>query len=155
LRRSTAIALQQAGLAQLFGAPGGAALFDPDIGAQIDLGLPSRARRRDCCACVAPQISALFRAERCCAGLAGRGLAAGQLGWRGRRPDARAGSPASAAVQHDRCRRCRCPAARADSACRWDCRSPGRVSDARVLQVAWHAEQVLGRSPASPLMQLD
>ncbi len=28
-----------------------------------------------------------------------------------------------------------------------------RFADARVLQVAWHAEQVLGRSPPSPLMQ--
>jgi aspartyl-tRNA(Asn)/glutamyl-tRNA(Gln) amidotransferase subunit A len=27
-----------------------------------------------------------------------------------------------------------------------------RFADARVLQLAWHAEQVLGRSPASPLM---
>ncbi len=27
-----------------------------------------------------------------------------------------------------------------------------RFADARVLQLAWHAEQVLGRSPPSPLM---
>ncbi len=29
-----------------------------------------------------------------------------------------------------------------------------RFADARVLQLAWHAEQVLGRAPPSPLMQI-
>jgi aspartyl-tRNA(Asn)/glutamyl-tRNA(Gln) amidotransferase subunit A len=27
-----------------------------------------------------------------------------------------------------------------------------RFADARVLQLAWHGEQVLGRSPPSPMM---
>ncbi len=161
------IALQQAGLAQLFGEawreqPG---QFDPDIGAQIELGLQISGPRIAELLRLREHLHASFTAffqrfdtllcpvspvEAWPLGLLGPArigdLPAGPRGHAAFTPLFNYGSVPALSLP--------CGTGRQGLPVGLQISGP-RFSDARVLQVAWHAEQVLGRSPASPLMQLD
>lgn len=159
------IALQQAGLAQLFGEawraqPG---QFDPDIGAQIELGLQISGPRIAELLRLREHLHASFTAlfqrydtllcpvspvEAWPLGLLGPamigGLPAGPRGHAAFTPLFNYGSVPALSLP--------CGTGRQGLPVGLQISGP-RFSDARVLQVAWHAEQVLGPSPASPLMQ--
>lgn len=161
------IALQQAGLAQLFGEawsrqPG---QFDPDIGAQIELGLqisgPRIAellrlrehlhasftalfQRYDALLCPVSPVEAWPLGQLGPAQIGG--LPAGPRGHAAFTPLFNYGSVPAVSLP--------CGTGRQGLPVGLQIAGP-RFSDARVLQLAWHAEQALGRSPASPLLLQD
>ncbi len=159
------VELQQAGLAQLFGAEWRRSpdRFDPDIGAQIELGFSvSGARiaellrlrerqhasltdffaRYDALLCPASPV------EAWAIGLPGPpeigGLPASPRGHAAYTPLFNYTSVPAVSVP--------CGSGRNGLPIGLQIVGP-RFADARVLQLAWHAERVLGRSPPSPLMQ--
>lgn len=158
------IALQQAGLAQLFGErwqrdPG---LFDPDIGAQIALGLqitgPRIAellrlrehlhasftalfQRYDALLCPVSPVEAWPLGSLGPAEIGG--LPAGPRGHAAFTPLFNYGSLPAVSLP--------CGTGRQGLPVGLQIAGP-RFADARVLQLAWHAEQVLGRSAPSPLL---
>jgi aspartyl-tRNA(Asn)/glutamyl-tRNA(Gln) amidotransferase subunit A len=158
------IALQQAGLAQLFGAEWqrDPSRFDPDIGAQIELGLSLsgpriaevlRLRER-----FHASFTALFNAhdallcpvspvEAWPLGSLGPatigGLPAGPRGHAAFTPLFNYGGVPAISIP--------CGSGANGLPVGLQIAGP-RFADARVLQLAWHAEQVLGPGPASPLM---
>jgi aspartyl-tRNA(Asn)/glutamyl-tRNA(Gln) amidotransferase subunit A len=158
------IALQQASLAQLHGArwqrePG---LFDPDIGAQIELGLQVTGPRLAELLRLREHLHASFTAlfERYDALLCpvspveawplGRlgpetigGLPAGPRGHAAFTPLFNYGSVPAISL----------PCGSGSSGLPVGLQIAGpRFADARVLQLAWHAEQILGTSPPSPML---
>jgi aspartyl-tRNA(Asn)/glutamyl-tRNA(Gln) amidotransferase subunit A len=160
------IALQQAGLAQLFGARWRNApdLFDPDIGAQIELGLsisgPRIAEllrlrehihasfttlwdRFDALLCPVSPVEVWPLGQLGPAQIGG--LPAGPRGHAAFTPLFNYGSVPAISLP--------CGSGRHGLPVGLQIAGP-RFADARVLQLAWHAEQVLGRSPPSPLMLL-
>lgn len=158
------IALQQAGLAQLFGAtwqrdPG---LFDPDIGAQIALGLQITGPRIAELLRLREHLHASFTAlfdrydallcpvspvEAWPLGSLGParigGLPAGPRGHAAFTPLFNYGSVPAISLP--------CGTGRLGLPVGLQIAGP-RFADARVLQLAWHAEQVLGQSAPSPLL---
>ena len=158
------IALQQAGLAQLFGQrwlrePG---LFDPDIAAQIELGLQITGPRIAELLRLREHLHASFTAffDRYDALLCpvspveawplGRlgpaeigGLPAGPRGHAAFTPLFNYGSVPALSLP--------CGTGRQGLPVGLQIAAP-RFADALVLQLAWHAEQVLGPSPESPLL---
>lgn len=158
------IALQQAGLAQLFGErwqrePG---LFDPDIGTQIELGLQITGPRIAELLRLREHLHASFTAlferydgllcpvspvEAWPLGQLGPaeigGLPAGPRGHAAFTPLFNYGSVPAVSLP--------CGTGRLGLPVGLQIAGP-RFADARVLQLAWHAEQVLGKSPASPLL---
>lgn len=158
------IALQQAGLAQLFGdlwrkTP---ERFDPDIGAQIELGLSLSGARIAELLRLREHLHASFTAlfARCDAllcpvapveawplGQLGPaeigGLPAGPRGHAAFTPMFNYGSVPAISLP--------CGTGRNGLPVGLQIAGP-RYADARVLQLAWHAEQLLGCAPASPLM---
>jgi aspartyl-tRNA(Asn)/glutamyl-tRNA(Gln) amidotransferase subunit A len=159
------IALQQAGLAQLHGArwqrePG---LFDPDIGAQIELGLqvtgPRLAEllrlrehlhasftalfdRYDALLCPVSPVEA-WPLGRLGPDMIG-GLPAGPRGHAAFTPLFNYGSVPAVSLP--------CGSGARGLPVGLQIAGP-RFADAHVLQLAWHAEQVLGLSPPSPMMR--
>jgi len=159
------VELQQASLAELFGAEWQRApeRFDPDIGVQIGLGLSVtgariaellrlRERQHASLDALFEQYAALLcpvsPVEAWPLGLAGPprigGLPAGPRGHAAFTPLFNyTGVPAISI-----------PCGSGGNGLPVGLQIVGpRFADARVLQLAWHAEQVLGRSPPSPLMQ--
>ncbi|WP_199873506.1 amidase [Ideonella sp. A 288] len=158
------IALQQASLAQLFGEawrrePG---MFDPDIGAQIELGLQISGPRIAELLRLREQLHASFTAlftrfdallcpvspvEAWPLGSLGPaeigGLPAGPRGHAAFTPLFNYGSVPAVSLP--------CGTGRHGLPVGLQIAGP-RFADARVLQLAWHAEQVLGRSAPSPLL---
>lgn len=158
------IALQQAGLAHLFGdvwrrTP---ELLDPDIGAQIELGLalggPRIAEvlrlrehfhasftalfnRFDALLCPVSPVEAWPLGQLGPAQIGG--LPAGPRGHAAFTPLFNYGSVPALSLP--------CGSGRNGLPVGLQIAGP-RFADARVLQLAWHAEQVLGVSPASPMM---
>ena len=160
------IALQQAGLAQLFGARWrrDPAQFDPDIGTQIELGLslggPRIAELLRLREHLHASFSALFEAydallcpvspvEAWPLGELGPreigGLPAGPRGHAAFTPLFNYGSVPALSLP--------CGTGRLGLPVGLQIAGP-RFADARVLQLAWHAEQILGPSPESPLMRV-
>jgi aspartyl-tRNA(Asn)/glutamyl-tRNA(Gln) amidotransferase subunit A len=160
------IALQQAGLAQLFGEAWrrGPELFDPDIGAQIELGLkitgPRIAellrlrehlhasftvlfQRYDALLCPVSPVEAWPLGSLGPAKIGG--LPAGPRGHAAFTPLFNYGSVPAVSLP--------CGTGLHGLPVGLQIAGP-RFADARVLQLAWHAEQVLGRSAASPLLLL-
>ncbi|MEO8524707.1 MAG: amidase [Caldimonas sp.] len=158
------IALQQAGLAQLFGARWRSApeLFDPDIGAQIELGLsisgPHIAEllrlrehihasfttlwdRFDALLCPVSPVEAWPLGQLGPAQIGG--LPAGPRGHAAFTPLFNYGSLPAISLP--------CGSGRNGLPVGIQIAGP-RFADARVLRLAWHAEQALGRLPPSPLM---
>jgi aspartyl-tRNA(Asn)/glutamyl-tRNA(Gln) amidotransferase subunit A len=158
------IALQQAGLAQLFGdvwrrTP---ELFDPDIGAQIQLGLslggPRIAEvlrlrehfhasfttlfnRFDALLCPVSPVEAWPLGQLGPAQIGGQ--PAGPRGHAAFTPLFNYGSVPALSLP--------CGSGRHGLPVGLQIAGP-RFADARVLQLAWHAEQVIGASPPSPMM---
>lgn len=158
------IALQQAGLAQLFGErwqrePD---VFDPDIGAQIEIGLSlsgpriaEMLRLREHFHASFTSLYERFDALLCPVspveawpvGMLGPatigGLSAGPRGHAAFTPLFNYGGVPALSLP--------CGSGRQGLPVGLQIAGP-RFADARVLQLAWHAEQVLGVSPPSPLM---
>ena len=165
------IALQQAGLAQLFGARWRSTpeVFDPDIGAQIELGLSISGPRIAELLRLREHIHASFTAlwdrfdALLCPVSPVEAWPLGQLGPAqiGGRPAGPRGHAAFTPFFNwpdvrkylvegrELPGRGHEPAAGLPVGLQI---AGPRFADARVLQLAWHAEQVLGRSPPSPLM---
>jgi len=160
------IALQQAGLAQLFGAEWRRApeRFDPDIGAQIETGLTLsgpriaetlRLRERfhasftalfdanDALLCPVSPVEAWPLGQLGPAVIGG--LPAGPRGHAAFTPLFNYGSVPAVSLP--------CGSGRYGLPVGLQIAGP-RFADARVLQLAWHAEQVLGHAAESPLMRL-
>jgi aspartyl-tRNA(Asn)/glutamyl-tRNA(Gln) amidotransferase subunit A len=158
------IALQQAGLAQCFGERWRREpeLFDPDIGAQIELGLgiggPRIAELLRLREHIHASFTALFEQHQALLcpvspveawplGALGPaeigGLPAGPRGHAAFTPLFNYGSLPALSLP--------CGTGRLGLPVGLQIAGP-RFADARVLQLAWHAEQVLGRCPPSPLM---
>jgi aspartyl-tRNA(Asn)/glutamyl-tRNA(Gln) amidotransferase subunit A len=158
------IALQQAGLAQLFGATWRRSpeLFDPDIGAQIELGLSITGPRiaellrlrehlhasfaalyaqYDALLCPVSPVEAWPLGQLGPAQIGGQ--PAGPRGHAAYTPIFNYGSVPAISLP--------CGTGRQGLPLGLQIAGP-RFADARVLQLAWHAEQWLGRSPPSPLM---
>lgn len=157
--------LQQAGLAQLFGEAWRRTpeLFDPDIGAQIELGLgvggariAELLRLRERQHASLNEFFALYDALLCPVspveawpiGLAGPaqigGLPAGPRGHAAFTPLFNYTCVPAVSI----------PCGSGQNGLPVGLQIVGpRFADARVLQLAWHAEQVLGRSPPSPMLQ--
>ena len=159
------IALQQASLAQLFGATWQRTpeRFDPDIGAQIELGLSISGPRIAELLRLREQLHACFTAlfsqhdallcpvspvEAWPLGQLGPaligGLPAGPRGHAAFTPIFNYGSVPALSLP--------CGSGRNGLPVGLQIAGP-RFADARVLQLAWHAEQVLGRGADSPLMR--
>ena len=159
------IALQQAGLAQLFGEVWRRSpeLLDPDIGAQIELGLAIGGVRMAEVLRLREHFHASFTAlfgqfdallcpvspvEAWPLGQLGPqqigGLPAGPRGHAAFTPLFNYGSVPALSLP--------CGSGRNGLPVGLQIAGP-RFADARVLQLAWHAEQVLGCSPPSPLMR--
>ena len=159
------IALQQAGLAQLFGSQWRRSpeLFDPDIGAQIEFGLSLSGARiaetlrlrehfhasftaffdlHDALLCPVAPVEA-WPLGQLFPPLIG-GLPAGPRGHAAFTPIFNYGSVPAVSLP--------CGRGRHGLPVGLQIAGP-RFADARVLQLAWHAEQVLGRAAESPLMQ--
>jgi aspartyl-tRNA(Asn)/glutamyl-tRNA(Gln) amidotransferase subunit A len=158
------VELQQAGLAQVFGVAWRRTpeLFDPDIGAQIEAGMAvSGARiaellrlrerqhaslaalfgRYDALLCPVAPVEAWPRDEAWPSRIGGE--SAGPRGHAAFTPLFNYTSVPAISLP--------CGSGRLGLPVGLQIVGP-RFADARVLQLAWHAEQVLGRAPASPLI---
>ncbi len=158
------IALQQAGLAQLFGTAWRKRpeLFDPDIGAQIELGLAVSGTRLAELLRLREHIHASFAAlfakydALLCPVTPVEAWPLGSLGPAniGGKPAGPRGHAAFTPLfNYAALPALALPCGSGDHGLPVGLQIAGpRFADARVLNLAWHAEQVLGKSPAAPLM---
>ncbi len=158
------IALQQAGLAQLFGTTWRQQpeLFDPDIGAQIELGLAVSGTRLAELLRSREHIHASFAAlfakydALLCPVTPVEAWPLGSLGPAniGGRPAGPRGHAAFTPLfNYAALPALALPCGSGHQGLPVGLQIAGpRFADARVLNLAWHAEQVLGKSPPAPLM---